>query len=1454
MSTLDFQFDDLPADEEPQDVSPIAGPAGGSNSSISSLAQSDRTPIAKGKRRRLSVHYADEEGEDDLHAHDMEASRSDQSHGMSSPMARLWTHANDRTPHRTHSEGDHSSTSNGTSNGSPSSQQVARNGIEISSPSGTRRMSMDGADDDHGLSTPTDLNKSSHLSPMSISPRRGRSSNTNLSSSPARSTALAAASPAHPKMLLGSPMGSPTGHAFDVVHASRAAVPPHLAGSPARRASSPSRLGPPNGLLSPRFGPAHASPVLSPLHSSSMPNFGSARLSPCAIDILAVDDPNEHWPDEHRIGPAHSSPSHAPASPGSLNLPGPSSLVPPLTLTPPLSPHEEPEKLLQDSPAQPGKLSPTLEGDATVALTARGRTLSPTGEKRRHRRTPSSSSPAGSPVESFLDTFTPTEDSSHAAALLSSSPIHSEPPLNEQRATSPVHSEPRAIVSHPGLEMPPPSGWDLSEDTDDSPTSSPIQTSAVLQAQPDPHQQIDSIDPSELTEPSFSFQALAETSEPTMSDLSDTGLDLEDESLSILERVFLYAKSENACHRVTVAQALAEWLEEVDICESVEFILPLLNGLAQDEEDVRIGLARTLDKILLYYFTRCPLAELDMPESAPASTPAAGTSKPIEGGRPPSLLDVAHMRDAVHSSDQVSIGTTSSSSTLVGSCGNSTADDTPKTEHQLEDITPRKIVARLPTVSVGAFTQLLLGLLTDELNEISSSAQSALMQERSHAHPPYSVSSEAQELIKTTIALDVVLTLLQADHENAASSQMQGVELSSPPAHDAIHLDDRAQSPSAASPATSEPELNLADPAELYYRQDPHTVKNEDGHTFEVVQAEIMGLHLLHSVADIEIFEGAFLATNFMRDVFMLAQRQHPSTRLLAISTIGALARTIPREQVTDAVLPLHHKLGFDNDPQTRRAACLILPEICKRLDLHGRSAEVQRACDSCITDASADVRIGLLEVAGQLIHLFAEASDRVPQQLLQFYLAEDDRPPRQEADMDTSEDTPFAPLVPSFGEDETASSSNGGDQSPWAAEHALINAFKSSRRSYERSIICAFNFPAVIQTLGRDRWPEVREFYLELARESQMGVRRSLAASIFEVARIVGPVITNSDLVEPFSAFVTVSDDAQACVLEHFGDFVSNLTPETASSQIAMLITVLKGDSTPAWRVRLAIASQLSAIGNAYGRGGADDPWWHLISTCLVDEVSDVRVETANAVALMLLHATDQNLASRLIRSLHLELVSDASYRRRMVSLLLPRACLHHLMPIADFMRYFCSTLLQLAQDRIVDVRLATARIALTLCEEVNRNSTESDHDAISELLDCLRDDTSATIRELFDGVRLWTPPGSGPSTAFDSRAATTSSFDDDDDELLNLPDDLTDSAIRELDANDDALAEDAQIETKFTDSDDESDTSSVLTIALDKTHHAADDLPDDVNSKRWIPPRQTEIDGFVHLDSASL
>ena len=85
----------------------------------------------------------------------------------------------------------------------------------------------------------------------------------------------------------------------------------------------------------------------------------------------------------------------------------------------------------------------------------------------------------------------------------------------------------------------------------------------------------------------------------------------------------------------------------------------------------------------------------------------------------------------------------------------------------------------------------------------------------------------------------------------------------------------------------------------------------------------------------------------------------------------------------------------------------------------------------------------------------------------------------------------------------------------------------------------CAYSLPGVALTLGRQNWRCLKDIYLVsietfdskitpilkmLAQNVQWKVRRTLAASIHEIANILGEEMASAELVDIFNDFLNVS------------------------------------------------------------------------------------------------------------------------------------------------------------------------------------------------------------------------------------------------------------------------------------------------------------------------------------------
>ncbi|CAL8088191.1 unnamed protein product [Orchesella dallaii] len=84
----------------------------------------------------------------------------------------------------------------------------------------------------------------------------------------------------------------------------------------------------------------------------------------------------------------------------------------------------------------------------------------------------------------------------------------------------------------------------------------------------------------------------------------------------------------------------------------------------------------------------------------------------------------------------------------------------------------------------------------------------------------------------------------------------------------------------------------------------------------------------------------------------------------------------------------------------------------------------------------------------------------------------------------------------------------------------------------------CVFNLPAVVLTLGPQHWSILRDCYENLAGSLQWKVRYTLAACLHEIANILGPELSERDLIPFYTALMKDLDEVRIGVLKHLAFF----------------------------------------------------------------------------------------------------------------------------------------------------------------------------------------------------------------------------------------------------------------------------------------------------------------------------
>jgi serine/threonine-protein phosphatase 4 regulatory subunit 1 len=258
------------------------------------------------------------------------------------------------------------------------------------------------------------------------------------------------------------------------------------------------------------------------------------------------------------------------------------------------------------------------------------------------------------------------------------------------------------------------------------------------------------------------------------------------------------------------------------------------------------------------------------------------------------------------------------------------------------------------------------------------------------------------------------------------------------------------------------------------------------------------------------------------------------------------------------------------------------LPGILARIDAEQRRLLTVPSLVQLSRDPADPVRSGLLEVLGEVIYTFRDDPGGPPRELLDL----------------------FAPREFRWSPEEPATPGSYYDPSQ--------NWF----RDPERPIICAFNFPAVVLTLGGERWSELRDYYLYLANNPASKVLRTLAASLGEVAAIIGSSNAERDLVPVFLSSLRSSEqEVRGKIIEALPKFSESLTQSKRERIAGELSRVWP--ELGSWREREDLARLLGNLVSLVG--SRVDTVVQIMGFALRDEVAAVRDAAVQSVSLRL-------------------------------------------------------------------------------------------------------------------------------------------------------------------------------------------------------------------------------------------
>ncbi|KNZ74186.1 Serine/threonine-protein phosphatase 4 regulatory subunit 1 [Termitomyces sp. J132] len=708
---------------------------------------------------------------------------------------------------------------------------------------------------------------------------------------------------------------------------------------------------------------------------------------------------------------------------------------------------------------------------------------------------------------------------------------------------------------------------------------------------------------------------------------TDIALDLalDDAGLTTLEKIYLFARSKASFHRIYIAHALPDLLHQVSSQDAIQYVLPLLDGLAlDDDEQVKEALAAELVSLIWWFFTVRLFPSYTSYTARATPSPSALTTVSIQAFTP--ILGTLLL----------------SPNPLVGSA----------TRHAIVD--------------------LLLRLKDADDSEASIPVSPA---RDPQAQRTGSFDRPEREMLRTELLQQVVIGMgrLDLDLEDQPSlpedvsdthSQSRDVErqeldqggIASPRATDARSRSEFANPYFPALPiqftvSLPSPSSDTSNTIDARSRLSPSLFRASDELEDADEQAAVGRLSSMSLMAAVTASGtlGEEAKEAFVKEVVRVGRDSMYWVRREASFALGALAKVVPEEIVICSLLPLFNALRRDPVWHVRYSALFALPAILPRLPSKQRRSLALETILTLASDESSSVQSGVLEALGEVLYTFHDDEGGPPAELVDLFL----------------------------GRREEAQNHQG-----MGLLHNIV----------DRPLICAFNYPAVALTLGRQRWGELRITYLELAKNRTVKVRRTLAASVGELAKIVGTEHAQRDLVGVWWDGIRCEDEeVRSRAVESLPQLIGIVGTEVGDSLVLGLETVWDEGGFRGWREREEIALGLTTLGGSTGPKGRRLVVG-LVRRALEDSVTAVREAGVRTVTgLWPLLDTD---ALEQLRANIGSLSQSPVFKRRMTFI----ACQHALAAVVPVDNAFFIPLLPLADDPIDAVRIRLARLVASV------------------------------------------------------------------------------------------------------------------------------------------------------------
>lgn len=277
----------------------------------------------------------------------------------------------------------------------------------------------------------------------------------------------------------------------------------------------------------------------------------------------------------------------------------------------------------------------------------------------------------------------------------------------------------------------------------------------------------------------------------------------------------------------------------------------------------------------------------------------------------------------------------------------------------------------------------------------------------------------------------------------------------------------------------------------------------------------------------------------------------------------------------------------------------------------------------------------------------------------------------------------------------------------------------------------CSYNFPAVVLTLGPSKWPTLVKLFQTLVKGNEK-IRKPIACSLHEIAKIIGEEKAEKDLVGVLERFLHDSnDDVKYGAIQNLAFFLKVFRMDKRENMVDIFLELQRDQKK--WRIRELIARQIDKLTLIF----PPEITFRIIAPISFklcsDSVAFVREEASRKIHAVLKAVYN---SEEIYKISVIENIKGFSQDKRFTNRQAFAAMCEKLMKSSEiFKENFMEFLIPLANDKVPNVRIALAK---TLQKAFLKKRPICNDPQLIQLVEKLKNDPSKDVKMLIQRIEI--------------------------------------------------------------------------------------------------------------------